>query len=116
MTMPLSPRFLRKTLLGACLATAAIVLPFSAQAIEKMKIGTVVWAGYAPFYVADELDLYKAHNLKVELQFFNDPALIPSAMVGGALDGGMLTYDQVVGGAAKGLSHKVVMPVDFSNG
>ncbi|MBC9248763.1 nitrate ABC transporter substrate-binding protein [Pseudomonas alcaligenes] len=112
----LSLRSLRKTLLCASLATVAGVLPFTAQAIEKMKIGTVVWAGYAPFYVADELDLYKAHNLKVELQFFNDPALIPSAMVGSALDGGMLTYDQVVGGAAKGLNHKVVMPIDFSNG
>lgn len=112
----LSLRSLRKTLLCASLATVAGVLPFTAQAIEKMKIGTVVWAGYAPFYVADELDLYKAHGLKVELQFFNDPALIPSAMVGSALDGGMLTYDQVVGGAAKGLSHKVVMPIDFSNG
>lgn len=107
---------LRKGLFGACLATTATLLPVAAQAVETMKIGTVVWAGYAPFYVADELDLYKAHDLKVELQFFNDPALIPSAMVGGALDGGMLTYDQVVGGAAKGLKQKVVMPIDFSNG
>lgn len=116
MSLSLSPRSLRKTLMGACFATFAAVLPFSAQAVEKMKIGTVVWAGYAPFYVADALDLYKAHDLKVDLQFFNDPALIPSAMAGGALDGGMLTYDQVVGGVAKGLAHKVVMPIDFSNG
>ncbi len=112
----LSPRFLRKTLLGACFASLAALLPLSAQAVEKMKIGTVVWAGYGPFYVADALDLYKAHDLKVELQFFNDPALIPSALAGNALDGGMLTYDQVVGGVAKGLKHRVVMPIDFSNG
>lgn len=107
---------LRKTLLGACLASVTALLPVAAQAVETMKIGTVVWAGYAPFYVADSLDLYKAHDLKVELQFFNDPALIPSAMVGGALDGGMLTYDQVIGSVAKGLKHRVVMPIDFSNG
>ncbi|MFP6847575.1 MAG: ABC transporter substrate-binding protein [Pseudomonas sp.] len=113
---PLSLRSLRKTLLCASLASVFAALPFSAHALEKLKIGTVVWAGYAPFYVADELDLYKAHDLKVELQFFNDPALIPSAMLGSALDGGMLTYDQVVGGVAKGLKHKVVMPIDFSNG
>ncbi len=119
MTTPLS-RFklplLRKSLLGACLAAAASLLPVTSHAVEKLKIGTVVWAGYAPFYVADKLDLYKPHGLKVELQFFNDPALIPTAMVGGALDGGMLTYDQVVGGVAKGLKHRVVMPIDFSNG
>ncbi|TBU96117.1 ABC transporter substrate-binding protein [Phytopseudomonas dryadis] len=113
---PLSLRSLHKTLLCASLATVFGVLPFTAHALEKLKIGTVVWAGYGPFYVADALDLYKAHDLQVELQFFNDPALIPSAMLGSALDGGMLTYDQVVGGVAKGLKHKVVMPIDFSNG
>lgn len=118
MTMPLSNfklSALRKTLLGTCLATASL-LPFAAQATETLKIGSVVWAGYGPFYVADALDLYKAHGLKVELQFFNDPALIPSAMLGSALDGGMQTYDQVVGSAAKGLKQKAVLPVDFSNG
>ncbi|WP_314408084.1 ABC transporter substrate-binding protein [Pseudomonas kuykendallii] len=110
------PRFaFRKTLAGLCLA-AATLLPVAAPAAESLKIGTVVWAGYAPFYVADALDLYKKHNLKVQLQFFNDPAMIPSAMAGSALDGGMLTYDQVINSAAKGLAHKVVMPIDFSNG
>ena len=110
------PRFaFRKTLAGLCLA-AATLLPVAAPAAESLKIGTVVWAGYAPFYVADALDLYKKHNLKVQLQFFNDPAMIPSAMAGRALDGGMLTYDQVINSAAKGLAHKVVMPIDFSNG
>jgi len=82
----------------------------------SMKIGTVVWIGYGPFYVADALDLYKKYNLKVSLQVFNDPALIPSAMASGAVDGAMLTYDQVVGQAASGKRQKVVMPIDYSNG
>ncbi|MFD1698392.1 ABC transporter substrate-binding protein [Halopseudomonas phragmitis] len=107
---------LRKTLAGITLAATTTLMPLAAQAIETLKIGTVVWAGYGPFYVADKLDLYKDLGLKVELQFFNDPALIPSAMAGRALDGGMLTYDQVVGSVAKGLKHRVVMPIDFSNG
>jgi NitT/TauT family transport system substrate-binding protein len=119
MTMQLSSfklTSLRKTLLGTCLAAATSVFPLVTQAAETLKVGTVVWVGYAPFYVADALDLYKPYGLSVQLQFFNDPALIPSAMLGGALDGGMLTYDQVIGSAAKGLKHKVVMPIDFSNG
>lgn len=109
-------RSIRKSLAGASLAAAALIAPFAAQADDKLTIGTVVWAGYGPFYVADELDLYDQFGLDVELQFFNDPALIPSAMAGGAVDGGMLTYDQVVGSVAKGLNHKVVMPIDFSDG
>ncbi|MFN3581210.1 MAG: ABC transporter substrate-binding protein [Pseudomonas sp.] len=107
---------IRKTLVGASLAAAVLIAPFAAQAAEKLTIGTVVWAGYGPFYVADELGLYKEFGLDVQLQFFNDPALIPPAMASRAVDGGMLTYDQVVGSVAKGLKHKVVMPIDFSDG
>ena len=81
-----------------------------------MKIGTVVWIGYSPFYVAEALDLYKKYNLKVSLQVFSDPALIPPAIASGAVDGGMLTYDQVVGQVAAGQAQKVVMPIDYSNG
>ena len=109
-------QIIRKSFTGASLAAIALTMSLSTQAAETMKIGTVVWAGYGPFYVADKLDLYKDYGVKVELQFFNDPALIPSAMAGGAVDGGMLTYDQIVGSVAKGLSQKVVMPIDFSNG
>jgi len=109
-------RSLNKTLLAAGLAVATLISPLASQAAEKLKIGTVVWAGYGPFYVADKLDLFKPHGLDVDLQFFNDPALIPTAMLSRALDGGMLTYDQVVASVAKGLKHRVVMPIDFSNG
>lgn len=81
-----------------------------------IKLGTVVWIGYGPFYVAEALDLYKKYNLKVSLQVFSDPALIPSAIASGAIDGGHLTYDQVVGQVAGGNAQKVVMPIDYSNG
>ena len=113
-----APRFsfVRKSLAGISLAAAAVLSPVAAQAADSMTIGTVVWAGYGPFYVADKLDLYDQFGLDVELQFFNDPALLPSAMAGNAVDGAMLTYDQVVGSVAKGLPHRVVMPIDFSNG
>ena len=103
-----------KPALGLAVALAA-ASAFAAGP-TSMKIGTVVWIGYGPFYVADALDLYKKYNLKVSLQVFTDPALIPSAMASGALDGGMLTYDQVVGQAPGGKALKVVMPIDYSNG
>ena len=103
-----------KPALGLALSLAA----FSsfAQAPAQMKIATVVWIGYGPFYVAEALDLYKKYNLKVSLQVFTDPALIPPAIASGAVDGGMLTYDQVVGQVAGGKNMKVVMPIDYSNG
>jgi len=103
---------LKKFILGAALALMAS----SSLAATQMKIGTVIWIGYGPFYIAESLDFYKKHGLSVKLQVFSDPALIPPALVGGSVQGAMVTYDQVIGQAAKGIRHKVVMPIDFSNG
>lgn len=105
---------LLKPALGVALALGAA--SSMAAGPTTMKIGTVVWIGYGPFYVAEALDLYKKYNLKVSLQVFTDPALIPPAIAAGAVDGGMLTYDQVVGQVAAGKAMKVVMPIDYSNG
>ncbi len=41
-------RSLNKTLLAAGLAVATLFSPLASQAAEKLKIGTVVWAGYGP--------------------------------------------------------------------
>ena len=83
------------------LATVAVSLAasaaFAASPTTSMKLGTVVWVGYGSFYVAESLDLFKEYNLKVSLQVFSDPALIPAAIASGAVDGGMLTYDQMFG-------------------
>jgi NitT/TauT family transport system substrate-binding protein len=103
-----------KPALGLALSLA--LAPAFAQSPTSLKLATVVWIGYGPFYVADALDLYKKYNLKVSLQVFNDPALIPAAIASGAVDGGMVTYDQVVGQVATGRNMKVVMPIDYSNG
>ena len=81
---------------AAGLALAAFAISGHAADVKPMKIGTVVWIGYGPFYVAEKLDLFKKHS--------------------GAVDGGMLTYDQVVGQVAAGRPQKVVMPIDYSNG
>jgi len=105
---------LARPLAGLALSVAATAA--FAAGPTTMKIGTVVWIGYGPFYVADALDLFKKYNLKVSLQVFTDPALIPPALAAGAIDGAMLTYDQVIGQVAAGKAQKVVMPIDYSNG
>ena len=105
---------LSRPILGA--AVSLFVATAFAASPAPVKLATVVWIGYGPFYVAEALDLYKKYNLKVSLQVFNDPALIPAAISAGAVDGGMLTYDQVVGQVAAGRNMKVVMPIDYSNG
>jgi len=105
------------TLLKTLLATATgVLLAAGAQAAPTIKLGLTTWIGYSPFYVADALDLYKKYDLKVNLQTFTDPAMLPSALAGGAIDGALMTYDQVIGAAGQGQAFKVVMPVDYSYG
>lgn len=87
-----------------------------AGAAESVKVGSLIWIGYAPFYVADQLGLFKKSGVKVSMQMFADPALIPPAVASGAVDAGMVTYDQVISQVAKGGATKVVMPIDYSNG
>lgn len=112
---------LRNTLLSRlfalCLPLAALLFPLQpAQAATTMTVGTVVWIGYAPFYVADALDTYKKYGLKVKLVNFADNATMPGALQGGSIDSAMLTYDMVIGAAAKGWPLKVVLPIDYSDG
>jgi NitT/TauT family transport system substrate-binding protein len=109
---PAKRGFLRTLAAAAALSVAGSA--FAAPA--TMNIGTVVWIGYGPFYVAESLDLFKKYGVKVKLQPFADPALIPPALTSGSLQGAMLTYDQVIGQVAKGQMQKVVMPIDYSNG
>ncbi|MHB1668324.1 putative ABC-type nitrate/sulfonate/bicarbonate transport system, periplasmic component [Thiomonas sp. X19] len=115
--MPFVRRVALRTLASlAAFASLTVSGVQVAQATQPMNIGTVVWIGYGPFYVADAKGFFKHYGLDAKLQNFNDPALIPSAIASKAVEGGMLTYDQVIGSDAKGLHLQVVMPIDYSNG
>jgi NitT/TauT family transport system substrate-binding protein len=104
-------------LLALVLSSVGLLSPLQqAQARPTVNVGTVVWIGYAPFYVADALDTYKKYGVKVNLVNFADNSTMPGALQGGSIDGAMLTYDMVIGAAAKGWPFKVVLPIDYSNG
>ena len=110
-------RFLRHFAVVGLLGAAIIAgTTMSAAADTKVRLGTVAWIGYAPFYVAVEKNLFSRHGVKVELQDFPDPALMPAAIAGGGLQGAMYTYDQVITSVGKGQKHRVVLPIDYSNG
>jgi NitT/TauT family transport system substrate-binding protein len=108
--------------LSAALALVAATLlgvqaPLAqAAGLTPMTIGAVIWIGYGPLYVADALGLWQKRGIKVTLRIFSDPALIPPALASGAVDGGVITYDQVIGQDARGGHTAVVMPIDYSDG
>ena len=96
-------RSLCRVAVGAVLLIAAS----ASLAASKINVGTVVWIGYGPFYVAESLNLYKKYDLDVKLKVFSDPALIPAALASGSVQGAMLTYDQVIGQVALGMQQRL---------
>lgn len=103
---------MKKLILTAALTT----LSFAATAASPVKLSLTTWVGYSPFYVADGMGMYKKQGLDVTLKTFSDPAMLPSSVTSKAVDGSLMTYDQLIGAAAQGQKLKVVMPIDYSNG
>ena len=115
--MPMNT-LIRRLTTGVITLAASALLGVSAVAAElpTIKLGTVAWVGYAPFYVAADKSFFDKHGVKVELQDFPDPALMPTALESDSIQGTMYTYDQVITSVANGRKHRVVMPIDYSNG
>ena len=77
-------RFLRRFAVVASLGAAVIAGTMTSAAAEtKVRLGTVAWIGYAPFYVAVERGLFSKYGVKVELQDFPDRLTRPRCGVGG---------------------------------
>ena len=87
-----------------------------AGAARNLNLGVVNWIGYGPIYVAAANGYYRKYGPDVHLVTFSDNSLMPGAAQGGELDATTLTYDQVIVADSRGLSLKVVMPVDYSVG
>jgi NitT/TauT family transport system substrate-binding protein len=113
--MPIPSLPLRVSFAIVTLASSILITPMAAHAVP-VKVGVVTWIGYGPLYIADKLGTFKKYGVDVKLVKFQDPALIPPAIESNALDGGTLTYDEVIGVTAKGWKHPAVLTLDYSNG
>ncbi len=76
----------------------------------------VNWIGYGPIYVAAANGYYRKYGPDVQLVTFSDNSLMPPAAQGGTLDATTLTFDQVIVADSRGMTLKVVMPLDYSVG
>ena len=92
-----------------------LALP-QAGAARDLNLGVVNWIGYGPLYVAAANGYYRKYGPGVHLVTFSDNSLMPGAVQGGELDASTLTFDQVIMADSRGLTLKVVMPVDYSVG
>ena len=98
-----------------CAAFLLVLLGACSPANEKpLRIGTNVWIGYEPLYLARSLNFYKETSINlVELTSASD---VIHALRSGTLDGAALTLDETLSLINDGLDIKVILVFDFSNG
>jgi NitT/TauT family transport system substrate-binding protein len=88
--------------------TASVSLTSIAVSAAPVKIGLNTWIGFGPLYIAEKLGTFKKYGVDVKFVKFQDGSLVPPAIESNALDGGAITYDQVIGRTAKDLTQKVL--------
>lgn len=81
---------------------------------QPLRIGTNVWPGYEPLYLARELGEY--HDGPVHLIEMGSATAVIRALQNHSLEGATLTLDEALSAMAKGVSLKVVAILDFSEG
>jgi len=99
------------------LACLALVLPLSGCIREPetaLRIGTNVWIGSEPLYLARELGHFDP--AVVQLVEYPSASEVLRAFRNQAIDGMVISLDELFGLAVDGLDPRIILVVDVSNG
>ncbi len=81
---------------------------------DPLRVGSNVWPGYEPLYLARELGYFRRRNIHlVELP---SSTQVMHQLRSGNLEAACLTLDEVISQRRRGLDLQVVLVMDFSNG
>ena len=80
----------------------------------QLRIGTNIWIGYEPLYLARKLGYYD--NTKIKLVEMSSASDVMHAMRNGLLEGAALTLDETLTLLDDGIDLKVILVMDISNG
>jgi len=98
-----------------CAALFAVALAGCVRAPETaLRIGTNVWIGSEPLYLARELG--RLDPATVQLVEYPSASEVLRAFRNEAIDGMVISLDELFGLAADGLQPRIVLIVDVSNG
>ena len=109
--------YLRTTRYLCVLACAALLLPLTGCMREPetaVRIGTNVWIGSEPLYLARELG--RLDPAAVQLVEYPSASEVLRAFRNQAIDGMVISLDELFGLAADGLQPRIILVVDVSHG
>ena len=104
-----------KSVFFITLKVLAILILSSCQPTEPvLRVGANNWVGYAPLFLAQEIDEYKNTSIKI-LELPSSSEVI-HALKSGNLEVAALTLDEVLTVIEEGLELEVILVLDISNG
>ena len=98
----------------ACLALAINVVGCAREPEPPLRIGTNVWIGSEPLYLARELG--HLDPKVVQLVEYPSASEVLRAFRNQAIDGMVISLDELFGLAADGLQPRIILAVDVSHG
>ena len=102
--------FFKPLLVALCLLMAACSEPN----IQTLRIGTNLWPGYEPLYLARELGYFNEHEIR--LIEYTSASQVMKAYRNGLLDAAAVTLDEAITLLEAGEDFQVVLAMDVSNG
>jgi len=102
--------YFKQFMMLLCLFVAACSEPH----IQTLRIGTNVWPGYEPLYLARELGYLKKGE--VDLLEYTSASQVLKAYKNGLLDAAAITLDEAIKLLEEGEDIRVILAMDVSNG
>jgi len=104
---------------GCVLVLACIAMLFALNGCMRepntaLRIGTNVWIGSEPLYLARELG--RLDSSAVQLVEYQSASEVLRAFRNGAIDGMVISLDELFGLAVDGFQPRIILVVDVSNG
>lgn len=81
---------------------------------QTLRIGSILWPGYEPLYLAGKLGYYKNHPIKVIDFLSNTNSLV--AFKNNNLEAGAFTLDETLQIISEGIDIEIILIMDVSNG
>lgn len=100
--------------LFACLALVLALVGCMRQPEQALRIGTNVWIGSEPLYLARELG--RLDPATVQLVEYPSASEVLRAFRNQAIDGMVISLDELFGLVVDGLQPRIILVVDVSNG
>ena len=81
---------------------------------QTLRIGSVLWPGYEPLYMASKLGYYDKHPIKIIDYLSNTDAML--AFKNNNLEAGAFTLDETLQILSEGIDIDIILITDISNG